>query len=113
MRKLAEGPYAGFNHTHLKEILADREGIHLSRSAVGRTLLAMACRAPAAAELPGDTLFDGRAIPARGCCYGSMGIGTTGWRAEERTLTLAGAVDDATSSVPFALFRQQEDARSC
>ena len=28
-------------------------------------------------------------------------------------LTLAGAVDDATSSVPFALFRQQEDARSC
>ena len=56
MRKLAEGPYAGFNHTHLKEILADREGIHLSRSAVGRTLLAVACRAPAAAELPGDTL---------------------------------------------------------
>ena len=37
-------------------MLADREGIHLSRSAVRRTLLAVACRAPAAAELPDNTL---------------------------------------------------------
>ena len=28
---LASGKYAGFNHSHLTEALAEREGIHLSR----------------------------------------------------------------------------------
>ena len=30
--ELATGAYSGFNHSHLTEMLADREGIHLSRS---------------------------------------------------------------------------------
>ena len=40
VRELAEGRYAGFNHTHLTEMLAEREDIHLSRSTVRRVLLA-------------------------------------------------------------------------
>ena len=40
VRELAEAPYAGFNHTHLTEMLAEREDIHLSRSTVRRILLA-------------------------------------------------------------------------
>ena len=38
--ELAEGPYAGLNHTHLTEMLAEREDVHLSRSTVRRILLA-------------------------------------------------------------------------
>ena len=36
--QMAEGPYAGLNHTHLTEMLAEREGIALSRSTVRRIL---------------------------------------------------------------------------
>ena len=32
--ELAEGRYAGFNHTHLTEMLSEREGIDLSRMTV-------------------------------------------------------------------------------
>ena len=35
---LAREKYAGFNHSHLTEVLAEREGIHLSRQAVSRLL---------------------------------------------------------------------------
>ena len=35
---LASGKYAGFNHSHLTEVLAEREGIHLSRQTVSRLL---------------------------------------------------------------------------
>ena len=84
VRELAEGPYAGFNHTHLTEMLAEREDIHLSRSTVRRVLLAGGLPIPVAAKPPGDTL-DGSAIPRRGCCCRSTGAGTTGWRAEDPT----------------------------
>jgi len=36
---LASGPYDGANHTHLTELLAEREGLYLSRSTVRRVLL--------------------------------------------------------------------------
>ena len=42
----SEGRYAGFNHTHLTEMLAEREGIALSRSTVRRVLLADGVRSP-------------------------------------------------------------------
>ena len=35
---LASEKYAGFNHSHLTEVLAQREGIHLSRQTVSRLL---------------------------------------------------------------------------
>ena len=44
--ELAEGPYAGLNHTHLTEMLAEREDVHLSRSTVRRVLLAGGLRSP-------------------------------------------------------------------
>ena len=40
VRELAKGVYAGLNHTHLTEMLAEREGIGLSRSTMRRILLA-------------------------------------------------------------------------
>ena len=44
--ELAKGPYAGLNHTHLTEMLAEREDVHLSRSTVRRVLLAGGLRSP-------------------------------------------------------------------
>ena len=35
---LASEKYVGFNHSHLTEVLAEREGIHLSRQTVSRLL---------------------------------------------------------------------------
>ena len=35
---LASKKYAGFNHSHLTEVLTEREGIHLSRQTVSRLL---------------------------------------------------------------------------
>ena len=35
---LASEKYAGFNHSHLTEVLAEREGIHLSRQTLSRLL---------------------------------------------------------------------------
>ena len=35
---LASGIYTGFNHSHLTEVLAEREGIHLSRQTLSRLL---------------------------------------------------------------------------
>ena len=85
VRELTEGPYAGFNHTHLTEMLAKREGIKLSRSTIRRILLAFRpCGACGVGEPPGDTV-DGSAIPRRGCCCRSMGAATTGFRAEDLT----------------------------
>ena len=44
--ELAEGPYAGLNHTHLTEVLVEREDVQLSRSTVRRVLLAEGVRSP-------------------------------------------------------------------
>ena len=65
--ELATGAYSGFNHSHLTEMLADREGIHLSRSTVRRVLLAGGIGSPVVAERPSAT-FEGSATPRRECC---------------------------------------------
>ena len=68
VRELATDTYAGFNHTHLTEMLAEREGIRLSRSTIRRVLLAGGTGVPVDAEPP-STAAGGSAIPRRGCCY--------------------------------------------
>lgn len=84
VRELARGVYAGLNHTHLTEMLAEREGIGLSRSTMRRILLAGVSGVPVAAELP-STAADGSGIPRRGCCCRSMGAAMTGCRAVDHS----------------------------
>src|SRR3989304_9986274 len=60
---LAQGPYAGCNHHHLRDLLEEREGVVLSRS-TGRRM----CLWP-----PGDAGLPSTAVgesdtPRRGCC---------------------------------------------
>ena len=66
--QLARTRYAGTNHTHLTELLMEREGIDLSRSTVRRILVrAGMSTAPAAVDLP-DTESGADGWPRRGCC---------------------------------------------
>ena len=49
---LAQTLYAGCNQQHLRDLLAEREGIHLSRATVHRLLAAAGLLAPPARRLP-------------------------------------------------------------
>ena len=43
---LVNGKYAGVNHSHLAELLSEREELHVSRSTLGRLLAAAGVRSP-------------------------------------------------------------------
>ena len=106
---LARGPYAGFNHTHLTEMLAEREGVRLSRSTVRRVLLAGGIGSPRRRRSSKRYRRRER-YPQEGMLLQIDGS-RHGWlEGRGPYLTLIGAVDDATGTVPFALFREQEDA---
>ena len=109
VRELAEGPYAGFNHTHLTEMLAEREDIHLSRSTVRRVLLAGGLPSPRRRKAPRRYSRRER-YPQEGMLLQIDGSRHDWLEGRGPYLTLVGAVEDATGTVPFALFRQQEDA---
>lgn len=107
---LAENVYAGCNDQHLTELLAEREGIVLSRSSVRRILRAAGRRSPQRRRPPRHRSRRER-MPQAGMLLQVDGsrhqwLGPGGpW------LTLVGAIDDATGDVPFAVFREQEDAQ--
>ena len=83
--ELAKGVYAGFNHTHLTEILAEREGISLSRSTMRRILMAGGVRSPRRRRAPKHRSRRERYPQEGGCCCKSMGAATTGCKAEDHT----------------------------
>ena len=107
--ELAEGPYAGLNHTHLTEMLAEREDVHLSRSTVRRVLLAGGLRSPRRRRASRRYSRRER-YPQEGMLLQIDGSRHDWLQGRGPYLTLVGAVDDATGTVPFALFRRQEDA---
>ena len=107
--ELAQGAYSGFNHSHLTEMLAEREGIHLSRSTVRRVLLAGGVGSPRRRRAPKRYLRRER-YPQEGMLLQIDGSRHDWLEGRGPRLTLIGAVDDATGTVPFALFREQEDA---
>ena len=102
-------PYAGFNHTHLTEMLAEREDIHLSRSTVRRILLAEGVRSPRRRKASRRYSRRER-YPQEGMLLQIDGSQHDWLQGRGPRLTLIGTVDDATGTVPFALFRHQEDA---
>jgi transposase len=106
---LARTTYAGLNDTHLAEVLAEREGIRLSRSSVRRLRMAAGLERPRQRRPPAHRRRRERQAQA------GMLLQLDGSRhawLEERGpwLTLIAAIDDATGTVPAAVFREQEDA---
>src|SRR5712692_877442 len=107
---LADGIYAGCNDQHLSELLAEREGIALSRSSVRRILRAAGRRSPQQRRAPRHRSRRER-MPQAGMLLQVDGSRHQWLGPDGPWLTLVGAIDDATGDVPHAVFRKQEDAQ--
>jgi transposase len=106
---LARTTYPGLNDTHLSEVLAEREGIVLSRATVRRLRLAAGLDRPRHRRPPAHRQRRERK-PQAGMLL-QLDASPHAWL-EERgpRLSLLAAIDDATGTVPAAVFREQEDA---
>ncbi len=108
--ELAQSTYAGCNTQHLSELLAEREGIVLSRSSVRRILLEVGIRSPRRRRPPKHRSRRER-YPREGMLLQIDGSRDDWLEARGPYLSLIGAIDDATGKVPYALFRDEEDAQ--
>jgi transposase len=108
--ELARGKYAGFNHRHLAEKLAEVEQLPLGRTTVRRILLAAGEASPRPRRAPKHRRRRER-MPREGMLLQADGSPHRWLGPDRPALTLVGAIDDATGTVPGAVFRQQEDAQ--
>ena len=105
---LARERYSGLNHTHFIELLEEREGIVVSRSTVRRLLMCAGLASPRHRRPPCHRYRRAR-MPQEGMLLQIDGSHHQ-WLGEQGPwFTLLLAVDDATGTVPYALFQKQED----
>jgi transposase len=107
---LASSKYTGFNHQHLTESLAEREDIFISRSSVRNILLGAGIRSPRKRRPPKHRSRRER-YPKEGMLLQIDGSPHDWLEGRGPRLSLIGAIDDATSSAPYARFQEQEDSR--
>ena len=108
---LAETRYEGTNHTHLSELLSEREGIDIGRTTLRRILLEAGLSSPRRRRPPKHRVRRQR-MPREGMLI-QMDGSHHRWLADHSPpFTLLLAVDDATGPVVDALFSEQEDAHS-
>jgi len=100
--------YSGVNHTHLAELLAGREGIKLSRSTLRRLLIGAGLPSPRRGRSPRHR-YRRQRMPQEGMLLQLDGSYHSWLENRGPWLILLLAIDDATGTVPYALFRQQED----
>ncbi len=107
--ELAKNKYLGFNQQHLSEMLAENESIELSRPTVRRILLTAGISSPRRRRAPKHRRRRDR-YPKEGMLL-QMDASRHDWlEGRGPYLSLVGAIDDATGKVPWACFREQEDA---
>jgi transposase len=106
---LARSTYLGFNQQHFTELLAEREGICLSRSSVRNILLASGIKSPRKRRSPKHRSRRDR-YPQEGMLLQIDGSPHDWLQGRGPWMSLIGAIDDATGKVPYALFREQEDS---
>lgn len=108
---LARTKYEGANHTHLSELLSEREGIEIGRTTLRRILVKAGLSSPRSRRPPKHRVRRQR-MPMAGMLIQLDGSHHP-WLGEQMPpFTLLIAVDDATGMVTGALFCQQEDALS-
>ena len=107
--ELAATRYSGTNHTHLSELLMEREGIYLSRSTVRRIALSAGIVSPRRRRPPKHRVRRQR-MPQQGMLVQVDGSHHRWLEERGPRFALLLAVDDATGTVPYALFRPEEDA---
>jgi transposase len=107
---LAQERSRGINHPHLTELLAEQEGLRLSRPTVRRVLVRAGLSSPGQRRLPQHRCRRQR-MPQEGMLLQLDGSHHAWLEDRGPGLTLLLAVDDATGSVPYALFQEQEDTQ--
>ena len=107
---LASGKYAGFNHSHLTEVLAEREGIHLSRQTVSRLLNRHGLPSARRHRPPKHRVRRER-MPQEGMLLQIDGSHHPWLEERGPRFALLLAVDDATGTVAGAVFQPEEDTR--
>jgi len=100
--------YSGVNHTHLAELLAEREGITLSRSTLRRLLTRAGLPSPRRGRSPRHR-YRRQRMPQEGILLQLDGSHHRWLEDRGPWLTLFLAIDDATGTVPYAIFRERED----
>lgn len=106
---LARTTYAGVNHRHLMELLAEREELVLSHPTVHRILRAAGLRSPRRRRPPKHRQRRERMRQA-GLLVQMDGSHHAWLEARGPALVLLHAIDDATGRVLGAVFREREDA---
>lgn len=104
---LARSKYAGLNHTHFSEILAEREGILLSRATI-RNMLVREGLPSHRHRRPTRFRYRRARTPQEGMLIQMDGSQHDWLQGKSPFFTLLLAVDDATGTVPYALFCEQE-----
>lgn len=107
--ELARTRYGGRNHSHLADLLAEREGIILERSTIRRILVRAGLPSPRPRRPPAHRSRRERMHRA-GVLLQADGSRHRWFGPELPFTTLIGAIDDATGTLPAALFREHEDA---
>jgi len=100
--------YCGVNHTHLAELLEEREGITLSRSTLRRLLTRAGMPSPRRGRSP-QHRYRRQRMPQEGMLLQMDGSHHRWLEDRGPWLTLFLAIDDATGTVPYAIFRERED----
>jgi transposase len=107
--ELATTTYAGCNSQHLRDLLAERDGIQLSRASVRRILLAAGMSSPRKQRR--------RQHRRRRVRYAQEGMlvqidgSRHAWLGDRGPwLCLIAAIDDATGKLAAVVFREEEDA---
>jgi transposase len=100
--------YRGANDSHLTELLAEREGIVLSRPSVQRILRAAGVASARPRRAPRHRARRER-MPREGMLLQVDGSRHDWLEGRGSWLTLVGAIDDATGKLLFATFRDEED----
>jgi len=100
--------YCGVNHTHLAELLEEREGITLSRSTLRRLLTRAGMPSPRRGRSPRHR-YRRQRMPQEGMLLQMDGSHHRWLEDRGPWLNLFLAIDDATGTVPYAIFRERED----
>ena len=107
---LVQERYEGINHTHLTELLAEREGVVLSRPTVRRILVRSGLSSPRQRR-SSQHRYRRQRMPQEGMLLQLDGSHHAWLEDRGPVLTLLLAIDDATGTAPYALLQEQEDTR--